>query len=366
MGVRSGMRRIVHLWHRYERHISVFALAAGFVFDLIIADRPDSQTNNLFLLSYLCLAGGLIILLNLRTVRRREIQPSYQPLFLLFILQFCFGGLSSNLLVLYGRSGTLAGSTLFLLLLGGMLIGNEFMRTRYAQLRFNIVVYYMLLFSYLLVAVPTFLLHRVGTWEFLISGAISIGIIAVFLFLVYALVFRGREREAQLYEVSVLVGLVFLLFNVFYFLNIIPPVPLSLKNSGVYHSIEKPASGSYVGAYEKAPWYLFWRDTDSTYRVKEGGQAICFSSVFAPTGLSTPIFHRWEKYNDETGKWATASRLSFPISGGRGDGYRGWTISSVTAGRWRCDVETESGALIGRITFTVLSGEAPKLSTKAL
>jgi hypothetical protein len=372
MIVRALTRKPVELWHRYERHLSAGSMVVGFIFDLFLATRPDSPTDNLILLFYLCLSATLIIFLNLRTERKRTTQPSYQPLFLLLILQFCFGGLSSNLLVLYGRSGTLAGSTLFLIILFGMLVGNEFLKTRYSQLRFNIVVFYWLLLTYCVIAVPTFLLHAVGTWVFLASGAISLLTISCYLFLIYLIVLRGRERVAQLYEVSVLVVLVFILFTGLYFLRIIPPVPLSLKSIGVYHSIDRlpaTAGGSpniYSVKYEKAPWYEFWRDTAVNYVVAaNAAQAVCFSSVFAPTDLSAPVYHRWEKYDESRNSWRTMSRLSFPINGGRGGGFRGYTFSEVTMGKWRCDVETENGALIGRISFTVTKG-TPNLVTKEL
>lgn len=373
MALRSLLRGPLALWHRYERHISALGLGGGFIFDLIIADRPDSATNNLFLLSYLGIAGACIILLNLRAPRH-EGQSQREPLFMPFILQFCFGGLASNLLVLYGRSGTFAGSTLFFLILGGMLIGNEFMRTRYAQLRFNIMVFYLLLFTYLIIAVPTFIFYSVSTWIFLASGAISLVLIALFLALVYGIVLRGRQRDAQLYEVSVLVGLIFLLFNGLYFLQIIPPVPLSLKNIGIYHSLARLPAGQAGGAqalyramYEKAPWYAFWRDTSATYTVFSSGKATCFSSVFAPTGLSAPVMHVWEKYNETEGQWQDVSRVSFAISGGREGGYRGFTDSVVTPGRWRCNVETQNGALIGRVSFAVVSASTtPALSQKTL
>ncbi len=370
MGVRSLARRPVELWHRYERHLSAGSIAVGFVFDLILADRPDSPTNNLFLLSYLGIAAVLIIVLHLRTARKRSSNPSYQPLFFLLVLQFCFGGLASNLLVLYGRSGTLAGSTLFLLILLGMLIGNEFLKTRYSQLRFNIVVYYLLLLSYCIVAVPTFIFHKIGTGVFLASGAISLGVIALFLGVVYLVVLRGGERVGQIYEVSVLVFLVFALFTGLYFLKIIPPVPLSLKDIGMYHSIERlntTAGGSqniYTAAYEPAPWYEFWHDTGGHYTITASVErATCFSSVFAPTDLTTPIYHRWEKYNETSKSWQTMSRVSFPINGGRGGGYRGYTFADVAPGRWRCSVETQNGALIGRASFTVLKAPSPA-STK--
>jgi hypothetical protein len=365
--IRSGFSRLVELWDRYERILSTGSLIIGFTFDLFLAKRPDSVIDNLLLVSYLFIAGAIIVIVNLKINRRREIEPKPAPLLLILILQFCFGGLASNLLVLYGKSGTFADSALFILLLFAMLVGNEFLKSRYAQLRFNIVVYYILLLTYCIIAVPTFVLHAVGTWVFLASGALSLALIGGFLYLVYFAVFRGRQRGQQIYEVSVLVGLVFLFYNALYFLNIIPPVPLSLKNIGVYHSVVKVAPSAYQGTYEAAPWYVFWRDTDGTYTIKGAEQATCFSSVFAPTGLSAPIYHRWEKYNDKTGKWETMSRISFPINGGRDAGYRGWTLSGVAPGRWRCDVETQSGALIGRISFVVVEDpNGAKLSTKTL
>lgn len=367
----THVSRSLRWWERYERRLMLVGLITGFVFDLIIADRPDSTTNNLFLLSYLAIAGTLIILLNLRTARHADRQQEYQPLILLLILQFCFGGLASNLLVLYGRSGTFAGSTLFFIILGGMLIGNEFMKTRYSQLRFNIVVYYTLLLTYLLIAVPTFLFHSVGTLVFLTTGLISLGLISIFLWAVYWLVLRGREREHQLYEVSFLVFFVFALFTGLYFMRIIPPVPLSLKDIGMYHTLQKTsaptAAALYSVTYEPSPWYALWRDTSARYTIASASApAVCFSSVFAPTGLTAPIFHRWQKYDEVKGEWVQVSRTSFGISGGREGGFRGYTSLAVSPGKWRCDVETANGALIGRESFKVIQNGASQLSTKTL
>jgi hypothetical protein len=99
-----------------------------------------------------------------------------------------------------------------------------------------------------------------------------------------------------------------------------------------------------------------------------GDSAYCFSSVYAPADLDAPIYHRWEHYNEAIHRWETLSRISFPISGGRSQGYRGWSaMSALTAGDWRCDVETGSGALIGRIAFTVVeSATSTELSQTIL
>jgi hypothetical protein len=158
---------------------------------------------------------------------------------------------------------------------------------------------------------------------------------------------------------------IFLAFNLLYFLKVIPPVPLSLKDIGVYHSIER-VEGGYRATYEEAPWWKFWREIDSTYTITTGSSAYCFSSVFAPSDLNAPIFHRWERLSE--GGWVTISRISYPISGGRADGYRGFTqTGKLLEGAWRCNVETANGALIGRASFTVeKAGSLPELSTTSL
>ncbi len=361
MDIRST--RIFKFWERYEHHLGLGALAAGFFFDLIIADRPDSLGNNLLLLFYIFVAGAIIIILNLQKARRAE--HDFEPLFLLLALQFAFGGLASNLLVLYGRSGTLVGSALFLTMLVALVIGNEYLRNRYSVLKFNVGVYYFLLLSYCVIAVPTFITHSIGTWEFLLSGVISLVAIGIFLGILFTIVFHGRERPMR--EVSYIVGSIFIVFNLLYFLNVIPPVPLSMKNIGIYHSLLKQSSGDYIALYEKVPWYEFWRDTASSYTLSTGNSVFCYSSVFAPANLETPIFHRWEKYNDEAKVWETQSRISFSISGGRDEGYRGYSQkSALSTGKWRCNVETENGSLIGRTAFKVINGPAPELSQKQL
>jgi len=356
--MRAFLGKAAKWWWRYEHHLGVAAILVGFFFDLIIADRPDSPSNNLLLLSYLLIAGAFIILLN-RRVRR---QQTAEPLFLLLVLQFCFGGLASNLLVLYGRSGTFAGSAVFLGLMAALVLGNEFLRGRYTVLRFNVVVYYFLLLTYCVIAVPTFIFHSVSTWIFIVSGVVSLAVIAGFLALLYSAVLR--RYGSGLFDVSISIAIVFVVFNGLYFLNVIPPVPLSLKDMGVYHALLRQSDGEYIATYESPGWQRLWRSTSPIYTLGSGESAFCFSSVFAPTGLRTAVYHRWEAQNPSTGEWDTRSRVSFAISGGRDGGFRGWSMkSSLTPGAWRCSAETASGALIGRVTFTVATGTPELVQT---
>lgn len=357
---------IVAFWRRYEHRIGIVAIALGFVFDFFLAKSPDSVVNNILLLSYLFVAGAIIIILNAHSARARE-QPSAEPLVLLFILQFCFGGLASNLLVLYGHSGTIGGPLFFLTFLLALVFGNEFLRSRYALLRLNIGLYYILLFTYLLIALPTFVLHAIGPLTFILTAAASIVAMVPF-FIALRLSLRGRGTSRLLWEARAVVGAIALCFAVLYFLNVIPPVPLSLKVVGVYHSVAPDAAGNYILAYEAPEWFVFWRDTSSTFTRQPGQDAYCFSSIYAPADFGTTIFHDWYYYSTATSRWEEQFRVSLAINPVRAGGHRAWSkMPSPRRGDWRCDVETAQGALIGRISFTVVSSTAPPvLSTITL
>ena len=202
-------------------------------------------------------------------------------------------------------------------------------------------------------------------WTFVLTGVLSLIIVAGFLALLWSTVLRGRDTKS-LRGVATVVGGIFVAFNLLYFLNVIPPVPLSLKDIGIYHSVLKRSDGGYTVLYERAHWWEFWRDTSDTYTIGAGGSASCFSSVFAPSDLTAPIYHRWE-YRD-AGDWQTESRVAFSINGGRDEGYRGYTTKALlTPGAWRCSVETAQGQLIGRVGFTVVAASTtPALSQKTL
>lgn len=355
--MREYLHKLFLLWQKYEHHLGVGALAVGFSFDLIVAKSPQSIFDNILLITYLFLAAAIITVLNLR--KRRAVSndaEKAEPLLLLLILQFCFGGLSSNMLVLYGKSGTLAGSAFFIALLVCMVLGNEYLRNRYAQLRYNIAVYYFLLLTYCVIAAPTFIFHAIGPGVFFLSGLISLAVMALFCLVLFTLVLRGNRKQ-QLQQIVALIASIFIIFNGLYFFDIIPPVPLSLKDIGVYHSVLRSSAGDYLVLYEPTAWYVFWRDTSATLHYEPGQSAYCFSSVYAPTQLTTPIYHVWEHYDDASKEWVNEGKISYSISGGRQDGYRGFSATAaLTPGAWRCDVETASGALIGRISFTAVEG----------
>jgi hypothetical protein len=166
---------------------------------------------------------------------------------------------------------------------------------------------------------------------------------------------RARVGSALISILSIL-----LIINVLYFTNAIPPLPLALKDSGVYHSVVRTKDG-YIFKGEVHTWMDdLLRRAEFHLRTSTYDSAIVFTSIFAPTGFSTPITHEWQKYNDVTKVWETKQAITFSINGGRDGGYRGYSRKDdLTEGYWRVNVLTESDALIGRIYVHVIPVTEP-------
>lgn len=339
-------------------HAPAAALVFGFIWDSLTLGSPDRIFDNAVMLIYIVIAGGCIILVN---ARGHEAAIGRLPL--VVVMQFAFGNLASALFVLYGKSGTVEGSAVFFLLFGAFLVGNELLRKRYTQAQFHIAAYYLLVLSYCALVVPV-LMEEIGARAFVVSALVSVAFISLFLFIVNAV--TSKAIATRLYSMVASVAGVLIIFSGLYALNIIPPVPLALNHLGIYHSVVRDGEG-YKVTYEKAHWYEFWRETDKDYTQVASEGASCFSAVFAPRTLTTPIFHRWEKYNEVLEEWQTQARIEFPIRGGRAEGYRGYTTkTSLSPGKWRCSVETSRGALLGREVFRVQKGESAKFIESTL
>lgn len=352
-------------YRRYKRHLSSLMLIVGFAIDNLTLTRIDLWFDNIILLFYLFVAGLGIFIVNLHegevfsgavSNRIRSVSP--------LLIQFAFGGLFSGFVVFYMRSASFAGSALFVIFLAIMLVGNEFFKERYLRLTFQLSIFFIALFSFLIFYVPV-LVHAMGASIFLLSGIASLLIIGGIIFLLqYFIPLRIKKSKKTLVSS---IGIIFILMNIFYFANIIPPLPLSLKNAGVYYNIEKTLDGNYAVKYEEARLRDFFRQYKILH-ITPGETAYLYSAVFAPTDLNIPIIHSWKYYDEKNNKWVTTDNLQFPIIGGRDGGYRGYSAKkNLIPGRWRVDIITKRGQLLGRVKFEVKKVDnAPVLKTSIL
>ncbi len=344
-------------YRKFKHHWLTIAFILGFVLDNLTLNSVEQVFDNSILAMYIFLSMASMLLLYAGSAqklndRNSELARTYAPLF----IQYAFGGLLSGMLIFYGRSGDWGQSWPFLLLILSVIYGNETIRNRSARLVFNLSVFFIGLFSYTVLIIPV-ITGLMNVWVFLGSGLIAICIMYFFVQALFKVV--PNFITLHLRAIIFTIGAIYVTFNTLYFTNIIPPIPLSLKDVGIFHSVVRFENGDYQLKYEKGKWWQPFKNSDSTFHAAPGDNMYCFAKVFAPTKLSIDIYHRWE-YKDANGKWVEHFRTSYPISGGSDGGYRGYTlVKSFNSGEWRCSVETERGQVLGRETFTVEKGVTP-------
>ena len=343
------------LYLKIKHHGSSIAFVLGFIWDNIMLTRIDHAFANIMLSSYLAISALSILAMNIpagnSNWHRKFIEGSAK--WVPIILQFCFGSLFSAYIVLYTRSASLATDWPFLLFLVALVVSNELFRKRYLSITLPVSILFTVLFSYTIFLLPTFL-GTMGPEIFVASGALSLLVIFPF---ARTLKRIARERFAESRRsLRISIITIYALFNLAYYTNIIPPVPLSMKEIGVYHSISRQVDGSYSLTFEPGAWYPFFTKSSNVFHQVNDERVFVWSAIFAPTKLTVPVFHLWQ-YFDETDKvWVATDMVEFPIKGGREEGYRGYTIKSgVFPGRWRVDVQTSRKDIIGRVEFTVVS-----------
>jgi hypothetical protein len=345
--------------HHVKRHWLTVSFLFGFILDSLTLNRVDQVFDNIVLAWYIVLAMGSLLLLYAATAGKVwEKYEWYVKEWSPFVIQYAFGGLLSGMFIFYSRSGSWWASWPFLLIILAVMVGNERLTKRSERLLLNLTMLFIGLFSYVALLVPV-LAAKMGAWIFVLSGLLALLCMYGFVRLLALVV--PNFMQANMRTVAFTLGVTFVTLNFLYFTNIIPPIPLSLKELGIYHTVARQENGGYALTYEKGAWYPLFNDSDKTYHDQAGDTIYCFTSVFAPTRLSIQVYHRWEQYVPEDKEWRTYGRFSYSIDGGRDNGFRGYTlIEHATAGRWRCTVETDRKQVLGRETFTVVDGAVPE------
>ena len=333
---------------------------AGVTYDSVTLTRIDRLLDNLILLLYLSILGVLVILtgrFQLGLIPQAPPSPSRNMLSLIHqarphfdkALQFLLGGLFSAYAILYSQSASFSTTSIFLGLIVLLLVGNEFLRNRYSSIKMIVALFAMVTLSFLTFFLPV-LTGWMNAWVFM-AGAALCGLIVWKMVRLILAGIPDVSIKAPVYlclPAFLLIGLC----SALYFLNWIPPIPLSMKFGGFYHHIEKTGE-EYHLTFEEGPWYAFWQNSDQVTGTDH--PVFAFTSVFAPVSLHTTVYHHWQwKPKPDSAAFSTTDRIPITISGGREHGYRLYTMKQhVLPGEWRVTVETEDGRTIGRIHLQV-------------
>lgn len=342
--------------HRHDHAVPPTLFLGGVTWDILTLQRIDALLDNLILGGYLGLLGGAIVL----AILARNDRSLPRPLQKLSrwapsAVQFLSGGLFSAYVIYYTRSASLTTASLFLLVLVALLVANEVIWSRVWSSYLLLGIYFLAVFCYCTFFLPT-VLGTMGFGVFLTSGLLSAGlVVGLILYLDTHEVFEtSRAFAGAIGVVMALLGIV-----VFFYVNHwIPPVPLAMKEGGVYHDAHREGD-AFVLQYETPAWYRPWKNDDDPVHYAAGDTVHCFTAVFAPTALQTKIYHHWQYYDAETDTWVDTDRIGYRVVGGRRNGYRGVTFKRhVHPGEWRVTVETVDRRPIARIRFDVVAADS--------
>lgn len=336
-----------------KKHWLTLSFVLGFITDLILLNQVDNVTDNLILLAYVTLATTSIVLFYVGVAEKwGERFSRFLVRFVPGVMQYSFGGLLSGMLIFYGRSGDWVTSAPFLLLIISVILGNELVHKRSNRLVYHVALYFIGLFSYIVLVLPI-VFGAMGDLMFILSGLVALIIVTIVVQLLYRIVPNYMRVNTK--KLIVVIGSIYATLHVLYFTGVLPPIPLSLTELTMAHSVTVPEAGTYRVVTESQAWWRQLPFMEESLHPAAPSLS-CFARVYAPAKVHTEIFHRWE-YKGADGKWVERARITYPVAGTNKGGYRGYTtISNVADGKWRCSVETARGQVLGRSTAYVVVG----------
>lgn len=344
---------------RHRRYAPVFFFICGFLWDSLTLGRIDRLYDRIVLFTHLSSLTVCLYMFNIGEDGRWkdtffEAYEEYLPL----AIQFFLGGLCSAFVIYFSRSVSLTKTLLFFIILVILLFANELLKKRLSNRYLQFGAYFFVNFTFLTFFLPV-LVKQMNVWVFLLSGGISLGTTFLLIILIYNRC-NCVKSEVSLFKLSGLILAIYITINSFYFLNMIPPVPLALNTGIVAYDVEQE-NDTYKVTYEQDVWYRFWANDNISHSMSPEESVYVFTSIFAPAELEKTIAHRWKWYNPNTRSWEVTDRIEYEITGGREGGYRGFTYKSgLMTGEWEVDVITDTDQVIGIVRFRISDDPAEK------
>ncbi len=330
--------------NRYRHLFPSVLLGGGFFIDIFTFRTLQPETTFAILGAYAFAAAVGVGLGESGAGPLRKVVP--------LMVQFTFGALLSAAFLFYWFGGSVAASWPVMLATVGLMAFNERFRHLFLRPAVQFGVFVFTFFSYCTLLFP-YLLRSVSAVVFVLGGTVAtVGSLVVAE--VMARTDATRRPLLQLFR-KIAVG-TYAAFLALYFLNVIPPIPLSIRDAGIYNDVTV-TGGEYVleGATENVVQKL-WPGQTVYLSDDTDGRIYAYTAIFAPTDLATTIVHRWQRYDEDAGRWVNAGMgSSYVTRGGRAEGYRGYSYRTIRdAGRWRVLIETVRGQELGRLWFTVV------------
>ncbi|MEQ9309801.1 MAG: DUF2914 domain-containing protein [Balneolaceae bacterium] len=337
---------------KHQKYTPVAFFICGFIWDSLTLGRIDRLYDRVILTTYLSSLSICLYLYNLvddgkwkETIIERF--EDYMPL----AIQFFLGGLCSAYVIYFSRSVSFSKTVSFFVILVVLLFANELLKKRISNKYLQFSAYFFVNFTFFTFFIPV-LIKEMNTLVFILSGAISLMSTLALILYIYNSSPSTRKEISKRKMLGLVVG-IYLMINTFYYFNLIPPVPIALDTGLVAHSVEK-TKNEYRVTYERAEWYKFWRENRRKFAYQPKSRVYVFTSIFAPSNLNKKVAHRWKWFSPHTKQWEEIDNINFEITGGRDEGFRGYTYkSNMMPGEWKVDVITKEGLVLGIIDFEI-------------
>lgn len=366
-------QKLQPIFNKYRRVIPVVAFFGGFIWDAVALGRSVKTFDLLRLGLYFTVAFIFLILLSatLEGVGKnsKERNAFFQKISQIrsyaldrnlsskwrfrfsYVLQFCYGGLFSALVVCYFKSSGSVIALLFVGMLSVFFVSNEFLQKSYEE-RFSIS---LALFSIIGTMYFNFLIpHIVASVHFVWF------VVAILLSLLLCMV--AQRVAHKRFHVMILPAIISGILLMARICSWIPPVPLVLKdqnaclnfNKDYSCEIAKPTFSERIGL------------TYATVYVKPLEPVYFLSSVYAPEKVEASLEHRWYYKDPKTNAYELKSTITsdrMVTHGSREAGFRIYTKKqSIQPGRWKVETAVKDGAVIGAQTFYIkeFTAESPE------
>ena len=172
--IKSLKTRLEKFLENNRKYVMPIAIIGGFLGDIFTLNRIDQVFDNSVLIVHILIVSFCIIFLFAKDTKYDKVFKSskYESIYETLML-FSFGGLFSGFVIFYTRSGSLLSAWPFVLIMLLLMLGTEFYKSFYKRITFQIILYFVAIFTHLIFFVPL-IVKDVGTFWFLVSGGLSV------------------------------------------------------------------------------------------------------------------------------------------------------------------------------------------------
>jgi hypothetical protein len=208
-------------------------------------------------------------------------------------------------------------------------------------------LYSICLTSYFAYLLPVMLGH-LSRWMFYVAVLLALVPLSIQVVALWRWTGDARLVVKQALAPALAVQLAFVLAYAF---RLAPPVPLAVKEIGIYHDVKKEPGGRRL--FRDQPSWKLWQKGDQDFHERPGDRVYCFARIFAPRHFSDRIDAVWFHDDPQRG-WRQVFKLPLSVSASSDRGFATEAyLTSPAAGAWRVELQTDDGYTVGQLGFEV-------------